>query len=157
MLLSTSYSDLYNFNTPSPANGKLQWFISLQWRHNGYDCVSNHQPCNCLFNWFFRHRSKKTSKLRATGLCEGNSPVTGEFPAQRASNAENVSIWWRLHGTCTCTSPHIARQAGSLPYAPMGSLHTHLVKMVATSPKDCDSPNRVPVKMLWKFTMCSPC
>ena len=22
---------------------------------------------------------------------------TGEFPAQRASNAENVSIWWRHH------------------------------------------------------------
>ena len=31
----------------------------------------------------------KTSKLRVTGLCEGNSPVTSEFPAQRASNAEN--------------------------------------------------------------------
>ena len=41
------------------------------------------------------HRSKKTSKLRVTDLCEGNSPVIGEFPAQRASNAENVSIWWR--------------------------------------------------------------
>ena len=27
----------------------------------------------------------------------GNSPVTGEFPAQRASNAENVSIWWCHH------------------------------------------------------------
>ena len=25
--------------------------------------------------------SKKTSKLRVTGLCEGNSPMTGEFPA----------------------------------------------------------------------------
>ena len=35
-----------------------------------------------------------TSKLRVTGLCEGNSPVTDEFPAQMASNAENVSIWW---------------------------------------------------------------
>ena len=40
---------------------------------------------------------RKTSKLRVTGLCEGNSPVTGEFPAQRASNAENASIWWRHH------------------------------------------------------------
>ena len=40
---------------------------------------------------------KKTSKLRVTGLCAGNSSVTGEFPAQRASNAENVSIWWRHH------------------------------------------------------------
>ena len=40
----------------------------------------------------FRRRSKKTSKLRVAGLCEGNSPGTGEFPAQIASNAENVSI-----------------------------------------------------------------
>ena len=44
---------------------------------------------------YSRRRSKKTSKLRTTGLCAGNSPVTGEFLAQRASNAENVSIWWR--------------------------------------------------------------
>ena len=40
---------------------------------------------------------KKTSKLRFTGLCAGNSPVAGEFPAQMASYAENVSIWWRHH------------------------------------------------------------
>ena len=40
---------------------------------------------------------KKKSKLRISGLCEGNSPVTGEFPSQRASNVENVSIWWRHH------------------------------------------------------------
>ena len=40
---------------------------------------------------------KKTPKLRVTGLCAGNSPGTGEFPAQMASNAENVSIWWRHH------------------------------------------------------------
>ena len=32
---------------------------------------------------YSRRRWKKTSKLRVTGLCEGNSPVTGEFPAQR--------------------------------------------------------------------------
>ena len=38
---------------------------------------------------------KEKSKLRVTGLCEGNSPVTDEFPTQRASNAESVSIWWR--------------------------------------------------------------
>ena len=68
---------------------------SLQWRHNVG--VSNHQPHDCLLNDLFRRRSKKTSKLRGTGLCAGNSPVTGEFPAQRASNAENVSIWWRHH------------------------------------------------------------
>ena len=37
--------------------------------------------------------SRKQKKLRVTGLCVENSPVTGEFPAQMASNAENVSIW----------------------------------------------------------------
>ena len=71
---------------------------SLQWRHNGLDWVSNHQPHHCLLSRLFGRRSKKTSKLRVTGLCVGNSPVTGEFPAQKASNAENVSIWWRHHG-----------------------------------------------------------
>ena len=48
-------------------------------------------------NHLFTRRSKKISKVRVSGLCVGNSPVTGEFPAQRASNAENVSIWWRHH------------------------------------------------------------
>ena len=37
---------------------------------------------------YSRRRSKNASKLRITGLCVGNSPVTGEFPVQRASNAE---------------------------------------------------------------------
>ena len=46
----------------------------------------------------FRRRLKKTSKLRVTGLCARNSPGTGEFPAQMASNAENASIWLRHHG-----------------------------------------------------------
>ena len=66
---------------------------ALQWRHNELDGVSNHQHHNCLLNRLFRHRSKKISKLRVTGLCVGNSPVIGEFPAHKASNAENVSIW----------------------------------------------------------------
>ena len=75
----------------------LNKLYPLQWRHNERDSVSNHQPHDCLLNRLFRRRSKKTSKLRVTGLCEGNSPGTGEFPAQMASNAENVSIWWRHH------------------------------------------------------------
>ena len=69
----------------------------LRWRHNDHAGVSNHQPHGCLLNRLFRRKSKKTSKLRVTGLCAGNSPGTGEFPAQMASNAENVSIWWRHH------------------------------------------------------------
>ena len=50
-----------------------------------------------LLNRPFRRKSKKASKLRVTGLCAGNSPVIGEFPAQMASNDENAFIWWRHH------------------------------------------------------------
>ena len=71
----------------------------ITWRHNERDGVSNHQPHHCSFNRLFKRRSKKTSKLRVTGLCAGNSPVAGEFPAQMASNAEIFSIWWRHHVT----------------------------------------------------------
>ena len=69
----------------------------LQWRHNGHDSVSNHQPHGCLLNRLFRRKSKKTS-LRHWPLC-GEFTGTGEFPAQRASYAENVSIWWLHHGS----------------------------------------------------------
>ena len=75
----------------------IQNRVTLQWRHNWHDGVPNHQSYDCLLNRLFRRRSKKTSKLRVTGFCAGNSPVTDEFPAQMTSNAENVSIWWRHH------------------------------------------------------------
>ena len=79
--------------------------VSLRWHHNERDSVSNHQPHDCLLNRLFRHRSKKTLKLRVTGLCVGNSPGTGEFPTQMASYAENISIWWRHHGSNTKVEP----------------------------------------------------
>ena len=47
---------------------------ALKWRHNGHDGVSNHQPHQCLLNRLFGHSSKKTSKLRVTGLCVWYSP-----------------------------------------------------------------------------------
>ena len=51
---------------------------ALQWHHNGCDNVSNHRCLDYLLNRLFRRRSKKTSKLRVTGLCEGNSPMTSD-------------------------------------------------------------------------------
>ena len=77
----------------------------LRWRHNELDGVSDHQPHDCLLNRLFGRRSKKTSKLRVTGLYAGNSPGIGEFPAQKASNAENASIWWRHHASAGF--PHV--------------------------------------------------
>ena len=67
---------------------------TLELRHKGRNGVSHHQPHDCLLD---RRRWKKTCKLRVTDLCVGNSPVTSEFPTQTASNAKNVSTWWRHH------------------------------------------------------------
>ena len=79
--------------------GYFLWGSSaLQWRHNECNGDSNHRPVECLLNRLYRRRSKKTSVFRVTGLCGGNPPWTGEFPSQRASNAENVSVWWCHHG-----------------------------------------------------------
>ena len=77
--------------------------LSLQWRHNERDGDPNHRRLDCLLNCLFRCRSNKTPKLRVTGTCEGNSPVTGESPPppppqkKRARDAESLSIWWRHH------------------------------------------------------------
>ena len=91
---------------------------SLQWRHNERDSASNHQPRDCLLNRLFRRRSKKTSKLRVTGLCAGNSPGT-DFPAQMVSNAEKVSIWWRHHNNHPASRRcHRLIMAGSIRHFP---------------------------------------
>ena len=59
--------------------------ISLQWRRNGRKSVSKSPASRLFSNRLIRRRPKKTSKLRITGLCAGNSPGNGEFPAQMAS------------------------------------------------------------------------
>ena len=99
MLTSSVNYDWWTFSVCSRVARVRSQPVALQWHHNDNDGVSNHQPHGCLLNRLFRRRSKKTSKLRDTGLCVGNSTGTGEFPAQRPSYAENVSIWWRHHGT----------------------------------------------------------
>ena len=91
---------LYLFTEYGSTSPPFTWHwrgYPLHWRHNRCDGVSNHQPHDCLPNRLFRRRSKKTSKVRVTGLCAGKSSVAGEFLAQMASNAEYISIWWRHH------------------------------------------------------------
>ena len=71
----------------TPKDPTAAWIIgslfgtTLQRRHNERDGVSTHQRLDFLLNRLFRHRFKKTWKLRVTGLCGGNSSVTGELPA----------------------------------------------------------------------------
>ena len=45
-----------------------------------------------VYSTVYSGTDKKKSKLCVTGSCEGNSPVTGEFPEQTDSNPENASI-----------------------------------------------------------------
>ena len=80
---------------------KCHWEICCPWLHrklsksqHNSDAIMSARPSQItsLTSVYSRRRTKKTSKPRVTGLCEGNSPVTGEFPAQKASNAENVIV-----------------------------------------------------------------
>ena len=56
---------------------------TLQWRHNGRNSVSNHQPHDCLFNRLFRRRSKKNQSSASLTFVRGihrgtvNSPTNG--------------------------------------------------------------------------------
>ena len=112
VLICCDVSQLWRWYTWNISLSKCQWFEChsiqnmnyqiMQIQHGSHNeryGVSNHQLRDYLLSRLFRRKSKKTSKLRVTGLCAGNSPVTGEFPTQRASNAENVSIWWRHHAS----------------------------------------------------------
>ena len=47
---------------------------ALHWRPNDHNCISNHHRIDWLLKRLFGRSSKKTSKLRVSGLCVGNSP-----------------------------------------------------------------------------------
>ena len=115
---------MFKWRHGSTYNTSQELCISLLWRPNGRDGVSNHQPHDCLFNYLFKRGSRKISKLRVTGLCAGNSPGTGEFPAQMASNAENVSIWWRHHVTLVAFFVPYFDVLNLLVYLPLSSMLT---------------------------------
>ena len=75
---------------------------SWRWRHKERNGVLNHRCLDCLFNRMFKRISKKPSTPHVAGFCEGNPPMTGGFPSQGVSDAENVSIWWRHHANAQC-------------------------------------------------------
>ena len=86
----------------------IQWLrCALQWRHNERDGVSNHQSLDCLLKRLFRRRSKKTSELRVTGLCEGNSPV---------NSPHKGPVTWKCFHLMTSSwdaeSPTLCQQVG---------------------------------------------
>ena len=109
---------------PSPlhnhayVNACIQWFCCsqfstcpLQWCHNEHDGVSNHQPHDCLPKRLFRRKSKKTSKLRVTGLCVGNSPGPVNSPhkwpvMRKVVPFDDVIMFFCVHvcPLCTCVN-----------------------------------------------------
>ena len=94
---------IYSYCTKSP-----HWYCPksvvvlrvLSWLHrghNGHDGVSDHQPHDCLLKRLFRRKSKKTSKLRITGLCAGNSHFF-----QPKLFQENMQKYQYILGRCLC-------------------------------------------------------
>ena len=90
---------------PQNEEYKIGWYTSISGNEIQacFDIKSKQSSIDSLGNkiylaeLYISYRSKKTSKLRVTGLCEENSPVTVEFPTLKASNAKNASIWWHHH------------------------------------------------------------
>ena len=50
-----------------------------------------------VFSAVYLDADQRKHQSPASLAFAGNSPGTGEFPAQMASNAENVCIWLRHH------------------------------------------------------------
>ena len=93
----------------SHKEGIIYWVVTLQWCHNEHDGVSNYRRRDCSPNRLFGNIKTPCHWLLWGKL---NSPVSGGFSAQRASNAEHVSIWWHHrdlpqvwdnHATFSCT------------------------------------------------------
>ena len=115
-------------------------------------------------SWLFIQSflSKKTSKLRDTGLCKGNSPVTGGFPSQKASNAKNVSIWWRHHVSVALWR-HVALSAlviidsvmAGYPFSDAKPLPEPMITCCQVDPQKqtsvkSESKHKDPRKVIWK-------
>ena len=94
------YLDKWGLSSLTHIGVILQQLFGLTWRQfilmvSHYNDVIMGWMASQITNFtvdhstvLFRSRSQKTSKPRLTGLCARNSPVTGEFPARKASNAE---------------------------------------------------------------------
>ena len=77
--------------------------------------MASHIPAPPLFAQLLAQAQiKENIKVHVTGLCAENSPVTGESPAQKASNMENVSIWWCHHVLVLPIETHIQRTRSSM-------------------------------------------
>ena len=96
-----------------------QHWLALRWRHNGRDGISNHRPRDCLLNRLFRPRSKNRW-----------------IPCTIASNAENVSIWWRHDGIWTSNGLVYWRIYASLGLNELKMHDVHLCNQLLSCPNN---------------------
>ena len=81
----------------------------------------------------------KTTKAPRHCLCAGNSPVTGEFTAQRANNAEQFAICWRHHDQFTPMCYHIEpgwRISSSMTWESFAHIMAHTRFGIQSFPTD---------------------
>ena len=109
---------------------------TLRWRHNDHAGVSNHQPHGCLLNRLFRRRSKKTSKLRVTGLCVGNSsgPVNSPHKGpvtRKMFPFDDVIMLWKPTAVTTPTPKFQQYREGMAPTSRKWHLDSRLIQRSA--------------------------
>ena len=106
----------------------ISWY-PLHWHHNEHDGVSNHWRLRFFYLTFYSGRDQRIYQSSVSlCLCEGNSPVTSDFPTQKASNVENASIWW-----CHHVHKSIWTCSGKFGYKPIYSCPLADIKVVNVS------------------------
>ena len=103
-----SLPQMMSIKVANPSSLTVLTFLYFQWNlnHNTPKIFWHHDDViidamasqitslTIVYPTVIQTQIKENIKLRVTGLCVGHSPGTGEFPAQLASNAENVFIGW---------------------------------------------------------------
>ena len=87
----------------------------------------------CLLNRLLRRRPKKNIKAPRHWPLWGEFTGTGELPAQKASNAENISIWWRHHGLSVMGSLNVL--GNTLKFSQNGFFSSFVVLVMNTLTK----------------------
>ena len=88
--------------------------ITLRWRHNGRDSVSNHQPHHCLLNRLFRRSSKKYQSSASLAFVRGihrwpvKSPHKGTV-TRKMFPFHDVIMWTHMNCISTNTKQSTAK------------------------------------------------
>ena len=100
-------------------SNEARWVLSLQWRLNKHDGVSNNQRLNYLLNRLFRPRTQKTWKLHPLAFVRGihrwpaNSPHKGPVTRKILPFDDVIISWlstwlyWAIWPSCWRNNSHV--------------------------------------------------